>query len=145
MLLCPGRKHGLRGYSFDSYCFDGFDGFNNCTQSNIREELQKYRPNLNATVVLDGGARVPKYLNMSTAECFEKYNSQYSSDVGNVYLIQNECIVWRNQDIWYLGMQKLMGEVLWFERSLPVIYQWQNNTDSTFPFISKPSSYLSNG
>jgi hypothetical protein len=62
---------------------------------------------------------------MSAAECFNKYNAQYLSDVGTLYIIQDQPTLWNNT------------------------YRWTYNATTTdwldIPSTSKPSFYPSNG
>lgn len=40
------------------------------------------------------------FLNLSTADCFNRYSNQYISEVGNLYLVQQEATVWREPQNW---------------------------------------------
>jgi hypothetical protein len=142
-MVVPGEEAWLRG---GIYNFDCFENFSANQVSGFESTIHEYQPDLNATVVLNGGTVVPKYKNVSTAECFNEYDNQYTSEAGNVYLVQDNCTVWRNQDTWRLGFHNTTRELRWFKRPVPLgdTYIWQDDTDSTFPFISKPGSYPSN-
>jgi hypothetical protein len=48
-----------------------------------------YEMNLTESISLSDSLNAPKYKNISTADCFNKYDTQYTSDVGDVFLIQS--------------------------------------------------------
>jgi hypothetical protein len=139
-MVIPTTESWLHGAAYDSSNFLGFQASNLTTT--IRK-INEYRPNLTETIILADNSTVPRYTNVSTAECFNKYNAQYISDVGNVYLIQSGSTVWRNQSIYALARNRT-GDLEWTKEPVPEGYTKQQ-TGSSFPFLSKPDYYPSNG
>ncbi|KAH6629137.1 hypothetical protein C7974DRAFT_433828 [Boeremia exigua] len=88
------------------------------------------------------------YQKLDTAACFDKFNNQYMSDAGNVYLVHSDPIVWRNHTVWW-PLFHLNNSFTWTRDSKPEspITEIDRNTtlDATIPFLSTPDFYLSNG
>jgi hypothetical protein len=53
--------------------FIGFDGLNNWKEKDLMSLFESHRPNLRNTVDLGAGLVVPRYKNISTGKCFNKY------------------------------------------------------------------------
>ncbi|KAJ4375995.1 hypothetical protein N0V83_001275 [Neocucurbitaria cava] len=149
-VVLPTQESWLYGAPYD---FSGFVGFRNETLIPLQFSLSDYIPNLNDTILLNNGTIVPKYKNESTANCFNKYDGQYISEIGNVYLVQSEPTVWRNTTLWGLGVRESTGDFSWYKKYLPpdnhtslppVGYNFED-TETIFPFTSTPGTFPSNG
>jgi hypothetical protein len=120
------------------YNFSGFLGF----QDNITSLITS-RPNLTDTITLGDGSVAPRYKNISTVECFNKYNTQYTSDVGDVYIIQSKPTVWRNQTLWKLCADR-NGNFTWFIGATSNIHSTQEIGRPLW-YLSKPNTFPANG
>ena len=80
------------------------------------------------------------YSQLDAAECFDRYSNQYMSDAGNVYIVHEDPIVWRNLNIWGPKFH-LNNSFTWLNDSGGT----QSTTGAAVPFFSEPDFYLSNG
>lgn len=115
----------------------------------IMSEIDKSRPNLTDEAWLGPKGGIPRYLKVSTADCFNKYSSQYLTDAGNVYLIQDGPTVWRDLDEWYPAFNS-SGQFVWtylnsdHSDTAPFVLH-AIKANNAFPFQSQPEFYPSNG
>jgi hypothetical protein len=77
------------------------------------------------------------YKRIDAEECFNTYDIQYLSADGNIYIVQENPIVFRNPSIW------------WFNTTIPAWVKKSSEAidahiGSSIPFLSKPDSYPSN-
>ena len=87
------------------------------------------------------------YSKLDAAECFDRYGNQYMSDAGNVYVVHDEPIVWRNLDEWWPKFH-LNNSFTWTKSSnaLKITPEDRDTTaGASIPFFSTPDFYLSNG
>jgi hypothetical protein len=134
-MVMPTMEEWLHG---EAYNYSGFVDYN------ITPSFDLYRPVLKATITLNNGAIVPRYQNVSTTDCFNSFSSQYISEVGNVYIVQGQPTVWRNQSFWQLGLHNRSGEPMWYRGEPPEWYDRVDASKTTIPFRSEPNAYPSN-
>lgn len=96
--VIPTTEEWLHGGHYDT---SSFIDINSRGSEDIAEDMDSYTPNLNDTITAGIGRILNRYKRVSTEDCFNKYNSHYMSDAGNVYLIQDGPTVWRNLSSWY--------------------------------------------
>lgn len=100
--LCPDESDGLYvPYSTLLTCVprnstlepDEFDWLLNTTSM----EIDRYRPEHGGgVVVFEDGTETPQWRNFSANECYSRFESQYVSNSGNVYIVQEKPTVWGN-------------------------------------------------
>lgn len=130
----------LFGASYDT---SGFVDYNTSARF-MGETFDEYRIDLNESITLGDGSAVPRYMNMSTTDCFNRYSTQYASDIGNVYLIQSEPTVIRQEPTWWLGVNNT-GEFSWrTDREVNTGYT-RVVADARFPFLSDPKTHPAYG
>jgi hypothetical protein len=139
-IVIPTMENWLYGSAYDT---SGFSGFTSNNLTMIASQVDVWRPNLTDSITFGNDAVAPRYKNVTTEECFDLYNTQYTSEVGNVYLIQTNPTVWRNQSIYSLGLNNT-GNFTWFLGEVPNSYTKQD-ANASFPFLSNPNSYPANG
>lgn len=128
--------------------FRGIEGDGNRTRL---PGLESYRINLTDTITIRNGNIIRKYQNASVEECFNKFNSHYVSDVGNVYLVQDQPAVVRNSTGWLLFRHK-GGAFEWAhgdtQRARELESKKKDYSSQTYnysiSFFSSPSTYPSN-
>lgn len=87
------------------------------------------------------------YRKVAADECFEAYNSQYVSAVGNVYIVQESPAIWRNLSAWwpqFHSNQSFTWNNKWEERPRNTGGE-ELTSNATVPMKSKPDFYQSNG
>lgn len=141
-IVVPTMEDWLYGAAYNT---SGFIDYNNNTARSIVAAFNKYKIDLNDTLSLDDGSVVPRYKNMSTTECFDQYSTQYTSNIGNVYLIQGGPAVMRQEPPWWLGVDNTTGNYSWRNRVEDLKEFTAVNADAKFPYLSKASDYPSNG
>jgi hypothetical protein len=149
--VVPTTEQWLQGAPYDE---SSFMHFNETRLASITELINLYKPNLTDQIRQEDGNMVPRYQDLSTEECFERYNDQYLSNIGNLYLVQDSPAVWRNPDIDVVVFNR-SGEFTWHNRA-----EYENSKpedrgdsksrnpdsqDTNFPFLSTPRIYNSNG
>jgi hypothetical protein len=142
-VVIPTKQDWLYGRRYDT---SGFVGYNVSSSafSAISLEIDSYRIDLEDTIQYGDGSMAPRYKNTSTAECFDQYSTQYTSNVGNVYLIQSYPTVFREPKSWKLAVNRT-GQFIWYNNNKPPEgYTWQD-ANVTFPYLSKPSTFPANG
>ena len=146
-VVVPTMENWLHGAAYNT---SGFKDIGNALAKSLAAPLEAYRPDLTDTITLADGSVAPRYQNISTADCFSKYNAQYTSEVGNVYLVQSEPTVYRNQTLWKLGVNNT-GDFIWYTGIPPGrdrfgrdIYTPQD-ANTSLPFRSSPDTVPSNG
>jgi hypothetical protein len=144
-MVIPTMENWLHG---EPYNTSGFMDVTVDGTNNILKDIQNWRINTNDSLVLRNNATVTKYRNVSTTDCFNLYNGQYVSEIGNVYLVQEKPTVWRWG--WYLKRNR-NGRFIW-ETNPNVTtkedgnYTWTEGVNNlTFPFPSSPAIYPANG
>ncbi|KAH6616712.1 hypothetical protein C7974DRAFT_436662 [Boeremia exigua] len=147
-VVVPTMESWLSGGSYDFSNFLAFEGdWKN--MSSFDSTLDDYRPSLNETIILNDGTEIPRYKNTSSEPCFHGFDTQYTSEFGNVYIAQAQPTTWRNQTHWHLGVHNTTGAYAWYvdDRDNATV-AWYNATirdvASTMPFRSDPSVYPSN-
>jgi hypothetical protein len=145
--VVPTTEDWLHG---GEYNISGFVG-SPSNISNIMTTIDSYRPGLQDLIVSSTNQKINRYANISTEECFNKYNAHYISDVGNVYLIQEGPTVWRNAS-WYPELNHYtnypetsnqgMERPLWINFNEPPpwnetkesLWGWRNTTGSPLKY-----------
>jgi hypothetical protein len=94
--VVPSTEDWLYGAEYDYSSF--IESASNI--SKIAKSIDSFRPGLEDSIVLSGDQTISRYANVSTTECFNRYNDHYLSSIGNVYLVQDGPTVWRNTS-WY--------------------------------------------
>jgi hypothetical protein len=149
--VVPTTEPWLQGAPYDQ---SSFLHFNESRLATIKELINLYKPNLTDQIRQEDGNMVPRYQELSTAECFERYNVQFLSNIGNLYLVQASPAVWRNPDVDVVVFNR-SGEFTWHNR-----VEYENtkpeergdsetrdlrSQDMNFPHLSMPYNYNSNG
>jgi hypothetical protein len=150
-IVIPTTEDWLNGGEYDT---SGFIDVSTTLAHSITSTIDSYRPNLTEVISLSNNSTMEKYKNIEeTADCFGIYNNQYLSNIGNVYLVQEKPTVWRDPDIWYAEVNGTTS-VTWINRALTMkernwgdtqVWERQQETDYSFPFLSSPGLYPSNG
>ncbi|KAH7413703.1 hypothetical protein DE146DRAFT_600846 [Phaeosphaeria sp. MPI-PUGE-AT-0046c] len=140
-MVIPTMEDWLSGAPYNT---SGLMDYNNNSAWSVATAFDKYRIDLNDTLYLSDGSVVPRYRNMSTTECFDQYSTQYTSDIGNVYLIQSEPTVMHQEPTWWLGVDGT-GNFSWRHVREASTGYTRGNTDAKFPFLSKANAYPANG
>lgn len=140
-LVVPTMEDWLYGAAYN---ISGFLDYNNATARSVARDFDKFKIDLSDTIALSDGSVVPRYMNVSTAECFDRYSTQYTTDIGNVFLIQSEPTVMRQEPIWWLGVDSA-GDLAWRTGSEVNSDYTRVDTDAKFPFLSNPGYFPSNG
>jgi hypothetical protein len=141
-IVIPTMEDWIYGKKYDTSGFVGYPS-NSSTFRSMVIEIDSYRIDLDETIMFANGSVVPRYKNTSTADCFNQYNTQYTSNVGNVYLIQSGPTVFREPHEWSLAVNRT-GQFIWHTGTTPESYQWQD-ANVTFPYLSKPNTFPANG
>lgn len=87
------------------------------------------------------------YQKLDAAACFNRYSNQYMSDAGNVYVVHESPIVWRDLAVWWPEFH-LNKSFTWYKDSeaRPITTEDKDATRlASIPFFSTPQTYLSNG
>ncbi|KAF2827095.1 hypothetical protein CC86DRAFT_292029 [Ophiobolus disseminans] len=137
-VVVPTMEDWLSGAKYNT---SSFVGFSSGKADAVGALFDPYRPNLT-----DTSGDLPRYKNVSTELCLSQYNVQYTTLVGNVYIVQSQPTVWRNQTLWKLAVHNITGDFVWYTGSPPnpENYKWQN-ANTTFPYRSRPETVPSNG
>lgn len=142
-VVIPTMEDWLHGGAYNTSGFKDMDAEG---KKNITAIIDSFRLNLTDTITLRDGTITPKYKNISTATCFNEYNSQYISDLGNLFIVQDAPTIWRNQSAWMFKQNGTQREWVAFSSNAKnesgVYYPYLN---SSFPFESSPDVYPSNG
>lgn len=142
-VVIPTTEDWLHGGQYNT------SGFKDVSEEGLKDiitALDTYRVNLTDVVTLRDKQTIPKFKNISTASCFNEYNSQYISDAGNVYIVQESPTVWRNMSHWMYMLNDTRPE--WIPRTEDKINGsgiYYPYTNDSFPFESSPDFYPSNG
>jgi hypothetical protein len=140
-LVIPTTEAWLHGGPYDT---SGFLDIGPQKTEDLISPFASHRPDLSETVDVGAGLVVPRYNNISTEECFHKYNVQYMSEAGHVYLIQSNATVWRERTVWSLMANSSTGDTMWYRyNDIPEKLERQEVT-SNFPFVSNATIYPSN-
>lgn len=139
--VVPTMEDWLYGAPYNT---SGFLGYERGWETREVAPVERLRIDLNDTIELGDGSMAPRYTNISTEECFNTYNTQYTSQVGNVYLIQTAPTVWRNDTLWNLGVNR-EGDFLWYDTAGPPSGYGVVYPDRKFPAYSDPAIVPSNG
>jgi hypothetical protein len=141
--VIPTTKGWLDGGEYDT---SGFIDVDPASAKSIISSMEFYRPALTETVGVRNGSTMMKYkIGVNTDECFDLYNNQYLSDIGNVYLVQENPTVWRNTTMWYPNISRTLGNFTWTKRDEDNRAEEARILLSGLPFISSPDFYPSNG
>ena len=148
--VVPTTEEWLEGEAYDSSSFTNFDMDR---IANITEQVDLYLPNLLDEIQLETGEFVPRYQKLSAEECFDRYDNQFLSDIGNLYLVQDGATVWRNLEV-EVAVFNRSGEFTWhniseYKASKPEQLgdSWAQNSgrlDRQFPYLSSPRFFPSN-
>ncbi|KAL6709804.1 hypothetical protein ACN47E_000589 [Coniothyrium glycines] len=144
-IVVPTTEEWLYGEAYDT---SGFVDIPANQTLNITKELDTYRINFTEAILQDEGSARAKYQNLSTNACFNKYNGQYLSDAGNVFIVQEQPTVWRNLTVWapkFNGTGPSQGSFTWTTEQFTDRIPQRSDTNITFPFLSTPDFYPSNG
>ncbi|OSS51455.1 hypothetical protein B5807_04020 [Epicoccum nigrum] len=134
-LVIPTTEAWMSGAPYDT------SGFSKNITNDM--EIERNKPRLNKTArlhfyTIDGGHEA-KYNNLSAADCFDAYDSQYLPKFGNVYIVQDGSTIWRNVAGSITALALMDPET----DDEADIARWN---DYAFPaFLSKPKIYQSNG
>lgn len=142
-VVIPTTEGWLQGGQYDTSRFMNIN--ENQTRA-ILADFNNYKPNL-ADIATNA-----KYMNVSAAECFSMYESQYVSEVGNLYIVQENPTVWRNLTKWYPRMNSTTKTLTWIDtesKDEKLRYN-EKSADTSYPFVefpfrSFPNYYPSNG
>lgn len=135
--VIPTMATWLQGQPYNSSGF--LDPF---TNGSIEDIMEPYRVDFSDIVTLRDESTMVKYKNTNTSECFSKYNGQYISEVGNVYLIQKSATAWRDPSLWKIERDKQTSNFTWLRAK--DAYAVEGVVDFSLPFKSSPDVYPSN-
>ena len=145
-MVIPTTEDWLHGASYDT---SGFIDMDVNDTKNAVFTIDSYR--LNATRINNSftiyGTNSTEYQNLSAKECFDTYKNQYMSGHGNLYIIQDGPAIWRNLSSWWPEFHS-NNTFVWTRNSTsrPITNDEQLLTSgASFPFLSKPDFYQSNG
>lgn len=153
-MVIPTIEDWLDGATYNTSGFVGMD-LNTTIKDAIISDIDSswpYSISDNNTYVYGKNASnrtdVPAtYREVAADECFDLYNRQYISAVGNVYIIQESPAIWRNLSEWwpqFNSNQTLTWNSSMEGRALSTDGQ-ELTKNASFPFKSMPDFYQSNG
>jgi hypothetical protein len=135
--VVPTTEAWMQGGVYNTSKF--FDlGFN--VIDNVTRHMESFRIDLHMMSTRPDGGSFAKYQNFSTSDCFQKYSSHYVADVGNLYIIQDEPTVWRDEGWWWRNDKDLT----WYRRD-KVELNPDYPTYVSLPAEGQTDEYPSNG
>jgi hypothetical protein len=137
--VIPVKSDWLTGAEYDT---SGFVDLNETVAKNTTREIDTYRLDFEAL------QESKAYEQVSTDDCFAKYTDQYVSEAGNLYLVHDDAVVWRNPEFWIV---RFLGNDSFYLERLDDNYwnstaSWlRNSSHDSLPYLSTPNFYPSNG
>jgi hypothetical protein len=145
--VIPSMDDWLHGAPYDT------SNFRNITKDDSQDmvlAIDEFRPTLSDVVELRKGDTMARYKNISTSDCFTQYDNHYVSEVGNVYLVQENPAVLYNNSMWYLWRNVAKSNFTWVDaysslnRSMDRTKNQYETTTQTLPVMASPEDYPSN-